>query len=126
MRLPASGVDGLELRTDPPRLVKILSNLFNNVIEHSPLGAMVGLTVERNESTLLIVVTDTGPGVPPDLRDRIFDRFFRGDDVRASEEGHCGLGLPIAAGLARLLAGTIRLDATYAPGARFILRLPLV
>lgn len=126
VRLAASGVDGLELRTDPPRLVKILSNLFSNAIEHSPPGAAVGLTVARNGSTLLLAVTDAGPGVPPDLRERIFDRFVRGDDARARGEGHCGLGLPIAAGLARLLGGTVRLDATYAPGARFILRLPLV
>lgn len=125
VRLAASGVDGLKLRTDPPRLVKILFNLFNNAIEHSPPGATVGLSVERNGSTLLLAVTDAGPGVPPDLRDRIFDRFVRGDDARARGEGHCGLGLPIAAGLARLLGGTVRLDETHASGARFVVCLPL-
>ncbi len=125
VRLAASGTDGMELRTDPPRLVKILSNLFSNAIEHSPSGSTIGLSVERNRASLFIAVTDAGPGVPPHLRDRIFDRFVRGDDARTRADGHCGLGLPIAEGLARLLGGTIRLDEAYTPGSRFVVRLPL-
>jgi two-component system OmpR family sensor kinase len=114
-----------ELRTDPGMLAKILSNLLSNAVEHSPPGETVHIAAQAGSNTLEISIADRGPGIPEALRGRIFDRFVRGDAARAGVEGHHGLGLPIAAGLARLLGGQVRLDESHAPGSRFVVRLPL-
>jgi len=115
-----------ELRTDRGKLVKILSNLLCNAVEHSPAGEAVQLSVRPDVDTggLEIAVADHGCGVPAELRGRIFDRFVRGDAARAGGDGHHGLGLPIAAGLARLLGGQLMLDERHKPGTRFVVRLP--
>jgi signal transduction histidine kinase len=112
-----------ELRTDHGKLVKILSNLLSNAVEHSPRGETVRLAVHADNGSLEIAVADRGPGVPERIRPRVFDRFARGDTARGTD-GHHGLGLPIAAGLARLLHGEITLDVAYQRGARFVVRLP--
>jgi two-component system heavy metal sensor histidine kinase CusS len=115
----------LELRTDEAKLVKILGNLLSNAVEHSPTGAVVRIAAAVRGPLLEIEVVDQGSGVSPEVRERIFERFVRGDASRSSANGHHGLGLPIAAGLARSLGGRVRLDATWTPGSRFVVELPL-
>lgn len=118
----------VEWRSDRARLVKIVTNLLSNAVEHSPPGESVRIAVSAQVGALELVVEDRGPGVPPELRRRIFDRFVRGDAARAGgggADGHHGLGLPIAAGLARLLGGELTLDERHQPGSRFVVRLPL-
>lgn len=114
-----------ELCTDRGKLTKILSNLLGNAIEHSPAAHSVQIAARIDDGMLELSVADRGPGVPAEMRVRIFDRFVRADDARTSGDGHHGLGLPIAAGLARLLDGEITLDERHEPGSRFVVRLPL-
>ncbi|MFO0840736.1 MAG: HAMP domain-containing sensor histidine kinase [Phycisphaerae bacterium] len=118
-------LDPLVLHTDRAKLVKILSNLLSNAVEHSPQGGVVTLSSQIDGDALLLCVVDQGPGVPAELRGRIFDRFVRADTARGAEDGHHGLGLPIAAGLARLLGGEVSLDAAHVGGSRFVVRLPM-
>ncbi len=115
---------GITLCTDRVKLAKVISNLLSNAVQHSPSGSAVEIESRQKSDGVAILVTDRGPGIPPELRDRIFDRFVRGDTSRNSTDGHHGLGLPIAAGLAQLLGGEVSLDTQHTPGTRFVLRMP--
>jgi signal transduction histidine kinase len=107
---------------DPGSVARILRILLDNAVRLSPAGGEV--TVElRNGSQASISVYDHGPGVPPDERDLIFERFKRGRDT-AGQAGF-GLGLAIGRELAQRMGGELVLDPHDAPGAKFTLRLPV-
>ena len=111
------------IRTDPVRLDQILVNLLSNAIRHSPERASVHMKAEAsgNGGQVAFCVVDHGPGVPVDLRDRIFEPFERFDP----HSGHgTGLGLPVSRGLAEALGGTLSVEETEGGGATFILKLP--
>ena len=110
--------------SDPRKLVKILTNLLSNAVNHSPAGGSVCIQTTIEPNHLVMSVRDSGPGVPPALRESIFDRFVRGDAARLQDEKHHGLGLPIARGLARLMHGEVELAMGEGPGAEFRVRLP--
>ncbi len=110
------------LRTDPMRLEQILVNLLSNAIRHSPEGSAVALTVRQAAAAARFAVIDHGPGVPPELRDRIFEPFERFDPQSGLGTG---LGLPVSRRLAEALSGTLMVEATAGGGATFILQLPL-
>ncbi len=102
---------------DPQVVGRILDNLLTNAIRHAPVGGAVTLHAERAPDRLALVVRDTGPGIPPDLADRVFEPFVTG---RADGTG---LGLAIAQELADAHGGRLSLRASEA-GAAFILDLP--
>lgn len=109
---------------DPDLLDKIVGNLLGNALKFTPAGGRITLTVEGDAHSARLTVTDTGPGVPPALRDRLFERYVQGsagDDRR--HEG-AGIGLSLARELAELHGGELSLDGTHERGARFVLRLP--
>ncbi len=81
------------LRCPPADLRSALDNLIDNALRYTPEGGVVDVQVKEDAGRLAIEVTDTGPGIPPHLIDRVFDRFFR---VPGSEVGGSGLGLAIA------------------------------
>ena len=112
------------IRTDPMRLEQILVNLLSNAIRHSPEQASVDVKAEAagNGAGVAFSVVDHGPGVPPELRDRIFEPFERFDP----QSGHgTGLGLPVSRRLAEALGGTLTVEETGGGGgATFILKLP--
>ena len=110
--------------TDPRKLVKILTNLLSNAVNHSPTGGVVCIQTTIEPNHLVISVRNSGPGVPRALSESIFDRFVRGDTARSQDEKHHGLGLPIARGLARLLGGDVELAMREEPGTEFRVRLP--
>jgi len=110
--------------SDQRKLVKILTNLLSNAVNHSPAGGSVCIQTTIEPNHLVMSVRDSGPGVPLALRESIFDRFVRGDAARSHDEKHHGLGLPIARGLARLLGGDVELAMREGPGAEFRVRLP--
>lgn len=107
----------LEVSTDPARLRVIVRNLVANALQHGV--PPVTISAEASEGTVTVSITDEGTGVPPELRDRVFDRFVRGDEARHGSSS--GLGLAIAAENACLLGGTLTL-AAY--GRTFLLTLP--
>jgi signal transduction histidine kinase len=80
---------------DPARLGQALRNVVENAIEFSPQGGTVRITTSLAGTTGRLVVEDDGPGVPPALRERVFDRFFRVDPSRSRATGGSGLGLAI-------------------------------
>jgi signal transduction histidine kinase len=94
-----------------------VSNLIENALNHSPVGGAVRILVTNDPS---IEVLDSGPGVPPDLRERIFERFWRGE---TSREG-AGLGLAIVRRIMRTLQGDVSVSNAPGGGARFSLNFP--
>jgi signal transduction histidine kinase len=106
---------------DPGSVARILRILLDNALRHSPDGGEV--TVElRNGSQASLSVTDHGPGVPPEERELIFERFKRGRQT--SGQAGFGLGLAIGRELATRMGGELALEAQDGPGARFTLTLP--
>jgi signal transduction histidine kinase len=110
---------GLRIRGRRDVVVELLHILLVNAWRHAP-GAATRIEATREGSMLRVSVTDTGPGVPEELRNVIFERGAHRED----SEGQ-GLGLSIAQGLARGLGGTLELVPDAHPGARFDLTLPL-
>jgi two-component system, OmpR family, sensor kinase len=114
----------LLLRVDPQRIRQVLDNLLTNAAVHTPVGTQVSVTVSAGGDTASVRVADAGPGIPPDDRERVFDRFYRVDKARSRDRGGSGLGLAVAGSLVRAHGGTIELSGE--PGATvFTVCLPL-
>jgi signal transduction histidine kinase len=119
-----TGLDGLEVKADPTRLAQILSNLLDNARRYTPAGGAIHIELRSGDHIAEVIVTDTGPGVPADERDRIFERLVRLDAGRARDHGGAGLGLPIARALARAHGGELTC-LPHEGGAQFRLSLPI-
>jgi len=103
------------------RLEQILVNLLSNAIRHSPERASVQLKIEAAPADVAFAVIDHGPGVPAELRERIFEPFERFDPHSGLGTG---LGLPVSRRLAATLGGELTVEETAGGGATFILKLP--
>jgi two-component system sensor histidine kinase ChvG len=105
------------------RLQQVLENLLDNAVDFSPVDAMVSIVVESRGATVILRVCDNGPGIPPEHRERIFDRFFT---FRPGvEKGvHAGLGLAIVKAIAESHAGHVRVSNRPSGGACFEVELP--
>jgi signal transduction histidine kinase len=101
---------------DAGRLRQLVTILVDNAIRHSPSGGTVFVTVSRDGAVARLRVDDEGPGIPPDQRERVFDRFWRGTADRGSGSG---LGLAIAAWIVDRHGGSIRVLDGDTRGARF-------
>jgi len=93
---------------DEQRVVQIIRNLVENAIVHTPPGTQVRLHTGRQEGGVALSVEDDGPGIPPEQRAQVFERFFRGGGRPASGSG---LGLAIALELAEAMGGTLSLES---------------
>ena len=113
---------------DPGRLERVLVNLLDNACSFSPPGGVVVLGVTRHPEHVELTVTDEGPGIPPEAREKIFDRFHSLRPDTETFGSHSGLGLAIARTIAEAHDGT--LVATNRPdgkhGACLVLELPTI
>ena len=101
---------------------RVLVNLLNNGLRHVRRGDVVEIGAFRSGGGVVVHVDDSGPGIPPEDRDRIFDRFAQLDPARSS--GGTGLGLALARGIARLHGGDLEVGTSPLGGARFVWNLP--
>ncbi len=116
----ASARPGLRGRCDPLQLGRVLSNLVGNAIRHTPPGGRV--LIEARDG-VEVSVSDTGEGLPAGADERVFERFWRGDESRGA--GGTGLGLAIARAIVELHGGTIRVGRRRPAAARcFTFTLP--
>jgi heavy metal sensor kinase len=133
---PLAEARGLQLRlhkngpasmnADPDKLREVLTNLLHNAIEYNKADGSIDVRVERSNGTLAMEVRDTGIGISPDAKGKIFERFYRADSSRHSDETpHAGLGLAIVKGYVDLMGGSIDVDSTVGTGSTFRVRLPL-
>lgn len=115
-------------RADPHRLHQVVANLLGNAGKHTPPGTEVTTVVRAERDTLVIMVMDSGPGIPRDLRPRVFERFTRADTARTrsgASRDSTGLGLAIVAAVMEAHGGTASVDSR--PGRTvFTLRVPRV
>jgi signal transduction histidine kinase len=111
---------------DAERIGEVLSNLLDNALRHTPAGGTVTVTAERLPSGVRLTVSDTGEGIDPDERARVFDRFYRGERSRVRGAGAgSGIGLTIARALVDAHGGAIRLEsAGLGQGTRVEVELP--
>ena len=108
---------------DRPMLQRLVANLIDNAIKYTPAGGRVTLTAETcTDGTARLIVADTGCGIPTDARERVFNRFYRGDQSRG--RGGFGLGLSLARTVARAHGGDITVDGAEGQGSRFTVILP--
>ncbi len=107
------------------KLRRIMSNLLENARKYAP-DATVELGIAARDGPLDITVTDDGPGIPEDQRERVFERFVQLDQSSTRQQGGTGLGLHLSRQLAHKLGGQLWAEAADGGGARFVLRLPLV
>jgi K+-sensing histidine kinase KdpD len=116
----------LLVRVDPLAVSRILGNLLDNAAAHSPLGAPIALSARREGVHAVLVVQDDGPGIPPDQRDWVFERYTRLDQPTTSPGGGLGLACTSLGRLAGANRGELQVtDPPGRRGARFELRLPL-
>lgn len=117
--IPASGPPPVPM--DRARIGRVLANLLDNAIRHTPAGGSVLLTVQRDHRNLTYTVEDTGSGIPGDYLDRLFEPFVQ---VPGANRGGAGLGLAIAQKIVQAHGGTIEVDSIPGLGSRFIVKLP--
>jgi signal transduction histidine kinase/DNA-binding NarL/FixJ family response regulator len=111
-------------RGDPDRFRQILTNLIGNAIKFTESGGQVMIGAEAHPEEIVVVVTDTGVGIPDRHRDKIFEEFFQVDQTLVRRQGGTGLGLAIARRLSRLMGGDITVESVVSRGSRFSLTLP--
>ena len=104
--------------SDGDRVLQVISNLLSNAFRWTPDGGRVGVSLDSQDGIVSVVIDDSGPGIAPDERDRIFYPFWTRDDSGT------GLGLAIARELALALGGSIELESEPGRGSRFELVLP--
>ncbi|MCL4079521.1 HAMP domain-containing histidine kinase [Coriobacteriia bacterium Es71-Z0120] len=124
-RLAIDALDpgGARPNADAERLLQVASVLVDNALKYAGPTGTVRVSAQADEESWSLVVDDDGPGVPADARERIFERFVRLDQARASGGGS-GLGLSIAKRLVELMGGSIAVSDSPLGGARFVVRLP--
>jgi len=110
---------------DPTVLRQALVNLLDNAVKHSPAGTTVRLAVRADGDEAEISVADQGPGIAPEHREHVYERFYRADSSRNGKTGGFGLGLAIARWAVEAHGGRIELDSEPGRGSIFRIRLPL-
>jgi signal transduction histidine kinase len=120
--LEFDGALDLQLSADPQKVRQCLDNLVANALKFTPRGGRVRVRVWREDERMVFEIADTGPGIPPNEWDTIFDRYRQGARGRAS--GGAGLGLAIARGIAEAHQGSLTVADGDLGGAAFRLTLP--
>ena len=115
---------GGTLEADPDRLAQVLRNLVRNAVAHTREGDRVEVAATALDGRLEIAVSDTGPGIPADELELIFERFHRLDRSRSRDSGGTGLGLAIARAIVEAHGGRIRAESSPGHGATFRVELP--
>jgi two-component system, OmpR family, sensor kinase len=119
------GADLPFVMADIALVERVLQNLIDNALRHTPAGGSVTVTTRARERDVLITVADTGSGIAKDHLPHIFERLYRADKSRDSRSGGAGLGLAIAWQIAELHGGRITVESEPGRGTAFSFSLPL-
>jgi two-component system, OmpR family, sensor histidine kinase KdpD len=118
----ALGETGLTVAGDQTKLSWAVSNLVANALRYTPHGGHIRIEAVPQDGSVSLSVDDTGPGIPPEQRERIFERFAQSGD--SGDLGAAGLGLAIVRDIVQAHGGRIQLDSEVGRGSRFTLELP--
>ncbi len=121
-----SGVSAGQVRGLPEELTRVVTHLLDNAARHATQRAAVSLdtTAHGGRQFVRLAVDDDGPGVPPDQRHRVFERFVRLDEARRRDGGGAGLGLAVVASVVANAGGRVAIRDSTLGGARFEVELP--
>lgn len=122
--LAVSGDAVPALALDGPRVQRVLINLIQNAVRHTPSGGRVEVEVSETHGNVCLSVADTGEGIADDDRARVFDQFYRSEKSRSRDGGGAGLGLAIARGIVEAHSGAIRVESRPGHGSRFVVIFP--
>ena len=115
--------DVAPVRGNPEKLQRVLYNLMQNAVRHTPQDGTVTLRAERDDDFVRIEVADDGEGIPPEHAERVFERFFRGGDGAAQRTG-AGLGLSICRAIVEAHGGRIWVEPGDGGGSRVCFTVP--
>jgi signal transduction histidine kinase len=121
---PASGEVAFLALADPDRIARVLDNLLDNAIRYSPPGGEVKVALENDGDWIACRMSDAGPGIRPEERELIFERFYRADPARDRDRGGSGLGLAIVRGLVAAHGGRVEAQCRPGSGATLAFWLP--
>ena len=117
--------EGVSVSADRLLLREGITNVIDNGIKHSPVGASIAVSIRADGHRAVVAVADQGPGIAAEHRERIFDRFFRVDTARSRDAGGAGLGLAIAKWAVEANGGQITVESGTGGGSVFRIALPL-
>ncbi len=121
--LPETDVPAMGL--DKDRMIQVLSILLDNALSYTPAPGRIRLGLQLGKNSIRVIVSDTGPGVPDSEKQRVFERFRRGEKAR-SDRTHFGLGLCIASEIVKRHHGKLWVEDAKDSGAEFIVELPIL
>jgi len=110
---------------DETKLSLVITNLVENAMKYNIEEGWVRVTVDADHKFFYLKVADSGIGIPEEMQDQIFDRFFRVDKARSRETGGSGLGLAITRNVVLMHKGAIKLTSKEGEGSIFTVRIPL-
>jgi two-component system, OmpR family, phosphate regulon sensor histidine kinase PhoR len=114
----------MQVNADAGRLQQVLHNLIDNAIKYGRSGGVVKVGADKVARDARIFVQDDGPGIPPEAKDRVFERFYRVDRARSRDQGGTGLGLAIVKHLVQLHGGKVWVESNLGQGSTFYFTLP--
>jgi signal transduction histidine kinase len=114
IRLTANWSGDPAVRADPDQFVGVLNNLLENALNYTPQGGEVTVRISSQGPDAVLVVSNTGDGIPPHDLPSIFERFYRGEKSRSREHGGAGIGLSLVKQIVEAHAGTVSAESTSA------------
>jgi len=108
---------------DPVKLSWVISNLLGNALRYTPAGGSIEVIAQRANRATRLVVADSGPGIPAEFRDHIFERFAQ-YEAEGTGKGAAGLGLSIVKEIVEAHGGRIFVESNNAHGTKFIVEIP--
>lgn len=124
IRLAVQAPSQLIAQVDQDKLERVVINLLSNALKFTPSEGTVEVSLSEQDGMIRIVVNDTGPGVPPDQRETIFQRFHRVEGSDSRTQGGTGLGLAIVKEFVELHGGNVSVGAATGGGSSFVVTLP--
>lgn len=113
------------IKGDPEKLHQVMINLLSNACKYSPAGSRVTIGAKSGENEVIIFVEDEGIGIPPEMREKVFERFYRIDNSNSRLEGGTGLGLALARDIVTAHGGRIWIEANSPAGSRVLFSIPV-
>lgn len=118
-------LNSFTIRADLRQMTELCMNLIGNAVKYNNPGGEVWVEVRRENTNMVLIVKDSGVGIPSESLNRIFERFYRVDKGRSRKQGGTGLGLAIVKHVVNFYHGTVRVESEIGKGSTFTVRLPI-